>query len=203
MLGINPLKNPMNKVSKQVHVKSLNVKGHESPFEAPVALISSTIPVPKPDFFFPKLKIDFGPIGKIADLNDAKTTKGLMQVWNPERGTPEAHGMGSSGVCAFRSASVPVLDGNLAGEASGIGVIDYFLEGRPVQFRIFSADVDLVTLAVEEIDVRADVSPLKCLSLEQVNAQFQKQANKDVRDVKRRMIGLKIPLKILKRLMAN
>jgi hypothetical protein len=203
MLGINPLKNPMTKVNKQVHVKSLDIRAHQSPFEAPVALVSSTIPVPKPDFFFPKLKIDFGPIGKITDLNEVQKTSGLMNIWNPERGSPEAHGLGRSGICEFRSGSVPVLDGNLAEEASGIGVVDYFLQGRPVQFRVFSADVDLVSLAVEDIDVRADVLPLKCLSLEQVNAQFQKQANKDVRDMKRKMISLKIPLKIIKRLIVK
>jgi len=188
MVGLNDKAQAMEKPDKQVNIHRFEIPDVTNVQNIPAAVMTAIVPLPLPADDRPTLLMQFGPIGKIVDRDDLNKTPGMLQVRSPVRGTPEARGRSERDLCVQRTISTPFLVGNLTREASGIGIVDKVLAGSKIFFKILSVTVDLKAMKVSDLEVRSDVPPLKCLSLEQVNDQFQVEANKNIAAFKKKVI---------------
>jgi len=209
MVGLNPVHNVMAEPGKDVNVEAFDVLKRRSAYETPVALVTTVLPVPMREDFYPKMRIDFGPLGKITNLNDDKHTKGVFRVWSPESGTPEARGLSQKEICGFRADSTPTISGKI-GEALtglrpfGLNPIDSLLKGRDINFKIFSANIDVINMAVDDMDVRVNLPFYSCLSKSDINQKFVQKGNQNIAKLKRNALGKSgLPIELIKRVIGE
>jgi len=187
MSGLNPKTKLMEQSDKQVDIHQFQIPDVSYAENIPTAVLTSFVPMPLPANFAPKLQIDFGAVGKIVDRDEPNKTWGLLQVRSPLVGTKEAAGRGDHQLCLQRTISTPLLVGNLGEEAldakSVLGkVFNPMVDGSRIFFKILCATVDLRSAQVLDVDVRTDVPPAYCLSLDEVSAKFAKRANAKITD---------------------
>lgn len=209
MVGLNPVHNAMAEPGKDVNVEAFDVAAHRSAYETPVALVSTVLPVPMRDDFYPKLHVDFGPVGKITGLNDDQHPKGAFRVWSPVSGTPEARGLSQKEICGFRADSTPTISGKI-GEALtglrplGLNPVDSLLQGKDINFKIFSANIDVINMAVDEMDVRVNLPIYSCLSKPDINQKFVQKGNENIAKLKRQALGKTgLPIDLIKRVIGE
>jgi hypothetical protein len=189
MVGLNAKAQKLERSDKQVNIHRFDIPDVSYPQNVPVAVVTSTVPLPLPANFRPKVKIDFGPIGKIVEFDDFTKVSGILQPWSPVIDSPESHGMGAHQICIKRANSTPTIVGNLSKSASGVAIVDKIIEGNPIFFKIQSVTVDLKSLSVSDMDIRSDLPPLYCLGLEDINKKFKENANGDAQKLKNKIIN--------------
>jgi hypothetical protein len=184
MFGLNSKTKLMEKADKQVHIHQLQIPDTSDVASVPTAVITSFMPLPLPAETVPNAIVNFGAPGKIVDHDEVEKTMGLLQVKSPIVGTPEANGRSARALCVERSNSTPVLVGNLGDSAMGdttVGrMVNPVVDGSKIFFKIFSVTIDLAARKAVDIDVRTDVPPASCLTLEEVNTKFKGRINNEV-----------------------
>lgn len=175
------------KANEQVVINDLEILSDPAHKLRPMALmnISQKITIrPKDANEKPDIHISFGGYGGISGGLDG--WKGSLKILDDA--------LNPSNTCAMKFNTVPSFFGFLADKATGNFIGDYFLQNKPVRFRILSLRVDAETQRISSMQMATQIGmavdpytslsndPEKgkmfnCLSIKTVDEKFKAEGN--------------------------
>lgn len=161
LLGLNPMNRPFAMTNSQVKFNEIQIPRAEDRIYRSVLLLTQRQEAFSKDLG--NLAIDFGAEGGIAGSLDRRRFAQFQILQGAD--------------CALQTQSVPNLVGEFGEAPLQNGFVNLLLQGKPVSFGIFGADLNLRTQNVDQMKIRVATWPLRCLSLSQVDNQFKDEAN--------------------------
>jgi len=174
LLGrLKQMKMPFAKDNEQVHIKAIEIFGHEAQKERPMMLVNIIQNLQDKTRPLPEIVMEFGQFGGVSGGYNG--WKGAYQILtNPW----------AQNDCKSKLNSTPALTGTLAKGAAGNSLIakalGKLIDGTAIKFRILNLRIDASTLKISKMNLAMEVGNRnfpQCLSAESVNTQFQSEAN--------------------------
>ncbi len=168
MLGLNSLEKSFSMQNSQVVFKKAVIPKAENRADRSVMLLSHTQKIQNKAQSI--VKVEFGADGGVAGSLSSDLF-GNFQILTADS-------------CTRQVKSTPALVGVFGEKPLNKGIIDVLIRGRPVQFQIFAANLDVQTQLIDSMDVRIATGPIQCLSMGSVNGQFKDEGNAMINKMK-------------------
>jgi len=156
------------KTNDQVHIKQLVIPTPKDVDKQAMSLLTIQEEIKK-DIAPPRLKIEMGAFGGFDDGRGGFDVKFIIKDDKNEE-------------LFCREQSVPTLVGKIGPKAVDNKLAAWFAKDMAVKFRIFGFEVNPKTKAVENMDIRMEIGPLKCLSMKSINEQFANEGTEALRE---------------------
>lgn len=169
---LTPQNIPFEKVNDQVSIKSLSLTQPYTLMELnqPIFTTRKTIEIPD-------IKVEFGELDPVIAAKNSQWP-GLFTINKQEW---------QDSYCKRRAALSPTLSGNLGKKASSgsmlSGVINLLAKDKAVKFHIFDFKIDAAKAKISNMNIISNISinsMTSCLKLQDVNEQFQNEANQAI-----------------------
>lgn len=167
LAGLEAGEFPASVRNPQVEISRIVIPAPRADLGRPLSLITHVQQV-RDEAVKPQVWLDFGP-------------------WGGVGGTASEYGYGSLQVfrsdvsCEVQQSLAPVIRGVFAGQATGRGLIDRALAGRPVDFHFLRALVRLDERRISETKVRISAVGLQCLNVADAERQFGEALTEQLR----------------------
>jgi hypothetical protein len=166
--GLDALESNMEVVDKKVNIHKVVVPKGNRNIHRPSMLINHFQEVSKEELN-ENMDVQFGSFGGLG-------------------GTSAEYGFASLQIdkgfdCNQQANATPYLEGSLTDQFTGIGLVDFLVQGQSIRFHIMRMSLNLKTQKVDNMNLAISTLGFNCINNKDAEVQFTESANKAIADL--------------------